>query len=192
MSSKKSTKKYLNLSYTLIRRDVKHPRIEVRPGIIKVIVPKDFKKVDELIENYREWIEDKAKRLKQLEEEAKNLVLYNREDLKEVIDNYINEYEKLLGIKPEKVSFRKMKLRWGSCIYKKRWIIFNKDLRFLPEELLRYVVLHEMCHLLVPNHGKKFWNLIEKFDRHYKEKERLLTVYKLRLDKLNSSKPQVY
>jgi len=81
-----------------------------------------------------------------------------------------------------KVLFRKMKARWRSCHYKKGVIILNKLLRYLPEELIKYVVLHEMCHLLIKHHKKEFWLLIKKFDSNFKEKEKLLAGYRLRLN----------
>jgi len=170
--------------YVLFYRDVRRPRIEVCRGVIKVVVPKGFKDVDDFVYMHRGWIEDKVRCLKELEVIARDLVLYDRDDIREVIDRYVREYGGVLGVKPSEVLFRRMRVRWGSCNFREGRIIFNRDLRFLPEGLIRYVVLHEMCHLVVPNHGRDFWRLVGRFDSDYREKEKLLISYRFRLDGL--------
>jgi len=166
--------------YVLFYRDVKHPRIEVCRGVIKVVVPKGFRDVDDFIYMRRGWIEEKIERLRKLEEIAEGLVLYEN-DLRDLIGVYVKEFSEVLGVKPEEIIFRKMRVRWGSCDLRGRRLIFNKDLSFLPEDLIRYVVLHEMCHLVVGNHGKEFWKLVEGLDRDYREKEKLLGGYRIKL-----------
>lgn len=51
---------------------------------------------------------------------------------------------------------RQMKTRWGSCNYVKRNITFNLELARVPLECIDYVIVHELCHFLVPNHGPQF------------------------------------
>jgi len=75
-----------------------------------------------------------------------------------------------------------IKIRWGSCNYKNKIIIFNKLLKYLPIELIRYVVIHEMCHLIINNHKREFWMLIDRLDSQFKEKEKLLAEYSLKLN----------
>jgi predicted metal-dependent hydrolase len=164
---------------------VKYPRIEVHPDVIKIIVPKNYsREIEDLIHRHERWIEERLKRLKGIKMISEDLILYNQKNLKDIVENRINEYSEILGAKPEKTSFRKMKNRWGSCKYKGGQLIFSKDLKFLPEELINYVVLHEMCHLIVRNHGKEFWNLVGKIDDKYKEKERFLMSYRFKLNQL--------
>jgi len=74
-----------------------------------------------------------------------------------------------------------MKKNWASCNVSKKKLIFNKELRFLPQEIIKYVVFHEMCHLLIDNHKKEFWLLVEKFEPNFKEKEKMLNSYRLLL-----------
>ena len=59
------------------------------------------------------------------------------------------------------LKIRNMKTRWGSCTTKKG-INLNSWLVMLPEHLSDYVILHELVHTRVPNHGKEFW---EELDR---------------------------
>lgn len=169
--------------YNLYYRKVKHPRIEVYWDVIKIIVPENYSwDMWSFIHRYDNWIEEKLKRLKEIEVLSENLILYNHENLKEMVENCIEKYGKILRVKPEKISFRKMKNRWGSCKFSERRLIFNKNLKFLPEELISYVVLHEMCHLIVKNHGKEFWNLVARLEDEYKEREKFLMCYRFKLN----------
>lgn len=93
-------------------------------------------------------------------------------NFKKIIFSAIEEFYKILKVKPKEIAFRKMKRRWGSC--KKDKIILNKNLEFLPEDLIKYVVYHEMCHLLIKNHKKEFKMLIEKLYPNYKSYEKRL------------------
>ncbi|MFA6890281.1 MAG: SprT-like domain-containing protein [Bacilli bacterium] len=60
------------------------------------------------------------------------------------------------------LRFRKMKTRWGVCHIGKRHIVLNTKLIMLPDELMMYVIYHELTHLLVPNHQKEFYVALEK------------------------------
>jgi len=61
------------------------------------------------------------------------------------------------------VTIRSQSTLWGSCTSKKN-INLNSKLLFLPPELVRYVLLHELCHTRYLSHGKRFWGLLAKFD----------------------------
>lgn len=64
-----------------------------------------------------------------------------------------------LGTPIRRISMRCQKTRWGS--YSTRGTIsLNAQLLFLPERLVRYVISHELCHAVHPNHSPSFWNLL--------------------------------
>ena len=58
------------------------------------------------------------------------------------------------------LRIRSMKSRWGSCLPGKGVITLSKQLLAAPRECIRYVVVHEYCHFLHPNHGKGFYALL--------------------------------
>ncbi len=60
------------------------------------------------------------------------------------------------------LKIRNMKTRWGS-FSRKGGITLNLELIKAPRECIEYVVIHELCHLLHPNHGTEFYNLLEHF-----------------------------
>ena len=167
-------------NYSVFYRRVKNLRIEVDKDNVKIIVPLNYSgKVENIIKKYERWIKEKKKKLKEIENISKNLNLYNHENFEEIVKKYVEEYSKILKVKPEKIVFRKMKNRWGSCQFLNKKLIFNKKLKFLPLNLIKYVVLHEICHLIFKNHKKYFWNLIKKIEPEYIEKEKLLAGYKI-------------
>ncbi len=61
------------------------------------------------------------------------------------------------------------KSRWGSCNARTMRININFRLLFAPDEILNYVIIHELAHLKERNHGKKFWALVKSADPIYKE-----------------------
>lgn len=77
------------------------------------------------------------------------------------------------GLDYNRVTIRKQKTRWGSCSSRKS-INLNCKLLFFPERVVRYVMVHELCHTLEMNHSTRFWSLVEKHDPEYRSHEVIL------------------
>ena len=73
----------------------------------------------------------------------------------------------LTGLRPNSWRIRDIKSAWGSCS-SKRNITLSLNLVTKREEVIEYVVLHELCHLKHMNHSKDFWNLVGKYMPDYK------------------------
>jgi len=73
----------------------------------------------------------------------------------------------------EKVTIRDQRTRWGSCSRNKT-ISLNYKLLFLPSELMRHILIHELCHTVHLNHSEKFWNLVAKFDPQWRENRKAI------------------
>ncbi len=67
-----------------------------------------------------------------------------------------------------RISVRGQKTRWGSCSGSQN-ISLNYKLLFLPPQMTRYVLIHELCHTVHMNHSKKFWELVQKNDPLYEQ-----------------------
>jgi predicted metal-dependent hydrolase len=80
------------------------------------------------------------------------------------------------GVDYERLSIRGQRTRWGSCS-SSGTLSFNWRLLLAPEAVLDYVVWHEVCHLRVPDHSKRFWRLVERHVPGYRAQERWLRRY---------------
>lgn len=76
----------------------------------------------------------------------------------------IARWERKLGVRVSAYYLQRMKTKWGSCNPKSGNIRLNTELVKKPKDLVEYVIVHEMLHLLVPNHDERFVALL---DRHY-------------------------
>lgn len=79
--------------------------------------------------------------------------------------NYLNLFSQEIDLPFNQVRIRNNTTRWGSCSSKLDISLCCK-LLFLPFPLMRHILLHELCHTKVLNHGKKFWKLLNRFDEH--------------------------
>ncbi|MDA9700186.1 M48 family metallopeptidase [Synechococcus sp. AH-736-M02] len=77
-----------------------------------------------------------------------------------------NRYAEQIGVSPSGISVRNLKSRWGSCDSRGQ-LLFNWNIIKAPHAIADYVVVHELCHLVHPNHSKDFWALVGKHDPAY-------------------------
>lgn len=82
------------------------------------------------------------------------------------LDYYYNLFEE--NIPYPSLRIRKMKTRWGVCNTKLKVITLNSELLKYDITKLDYVVVHELSHLIHPNHSKQFWLLVSKYCSNYK------------------------
>jgi len=82
-------------------------------------------------------------------------------------------YAQQIGVSPTGLSVRNFKSRWGSCD-KKGLVVFNWNIIKAPHSIVDYVVIHELCHLIHPNHSKEFWQVVGRHDPNYSEHKQWL------------------
>lgn len=108
------------------------------------------------------------------EEELKmNLKKFYFSSCKKVIGERIKIYQTQLKVKPKTIEVDESKTKWGSCSSDKK-ITFNYRLAMAPVEVIDYVIIHELCHLLHMNHDRSFWRRVGSIMPDYKEKEAFL------------------
>jgi hypothetical protein len=107
-------------------------------------------------------------------EKRKNILdEFYRFQMKKAIPPVLDKCTKIVGKTPSEVKIRKMK-NWGNCRYQDKRITLNLNLAKKDPECLEYVMIHELCHLIEFNHGKKFKKLMDKYCPKWKEiKKRL-------------------
>jgi len=89
--------------------------------------------------------------------------------IKERVEYYLNHYD--FKKKVNRIVIKDQKSRWGSCSSKCN-LNFNYRLIMAPDDVLDYVVIHELCHLLYMNHSSDFWNEVRRIRPNFeREKE---------------------
>ena len=95
-------------------------------------------------------------------------VLYNK------ALEFINKYEKIMGVHVEQLRIKKMKTRWGTCNIEAKRIWINYELIKYPIECLEHIVVHELTHLLETNHTPRFYALLGKYYPNFRENDKLI------------------
>ena len=92
---------------------------------------------------------------------------------REIISKFYPIFQKY-GIKEPILRIRDMETRWGSCLAQKGIITLNKRLLEAPRNCIEYVALHELCHLIHPNHSKSFYEFLTMLMPDWKERKLIL------------------
>ncbi|MBM4415711.1 MAG: M48 family metallopeptidase, partial [Chloroflexi bacterium] len=87
------------------------------------------------------------------------LLRWYRRRTADALDDRMPEWIACLGRAPARVLVRDQRRRWGSCA-PDGTLRFNLRLAMLAPELVDYVIVHELAHLLVPRHGPAFWAVV--------------------------------
>lgn len=130
----------------VIRKNIKSAMIEKEDSLWNIYIPLDYTidKVNILVNNELRKIATKY--------------------VKIIMEDEI----KITGLTPKSYSIRKMKRVWGNCSSLGE-IKINQNVIWFGLDEIRYVCLHELCHLKHMNHSKSFWNLVRKYMPNYKE-----------------------
>jgi predicted metal-dependent hydrolase len=91
------------------------------------------------------------------------------EKAQSIFKRKVKEYSKKLDIKVQGIAIKRLKNRWGSMTKEGR-INLNVNLLKAPEDVIDYIILHELCHLKIKEHSHHFWNLLHKFMPNYHDK----------------------
>jgi predicted metal-dependent hydrolase len=99
--------------------------------------------------------------------EVRNLYenwLYHKAKI--IFKDKVHIFSKEMGIKPNKVVIKNLKNRWAS-ITKNNEINLNINLIKAPQEIIDYIIIHELCHFMIKGHSYNFWNLLRRFCPDY-------------------------
>ena len=186
----------MKLNVTIIRSKRKSISLRVNDSNrIEVRVPIKISKeeIEQFVRSKTSWIkkqieENERKQLfsKQFDFERHNYILGKTFE-KEPNFSYKNRAEQVLHqlaqiiskeINIEYKSYRVItsKRLWGSFSSQKE-LSLNYKCIILPENLTRYIIIHELCHSKEMNHSPKFWNLVKKFCPNYKILKKQLNDY---------------
>jgi len=93
----------------------------------------------------------------------------------ETFKRKVIEFSKILNVNPKKINIKNLKNRWGS-LTKERQINLNLNLIKAPEDVIDYIIIHELCHFKVKGHSHKFWTYLHKYIPNYEDKVNWLAI----------------
>ena len=162
---------------TVIRSKRKSLSVEVRSDCSVVVrAPKWVSKreIDSFIEERTDWIEETLSKMQKRIDDSPVHDKYSdrelekiRKEAKEIIPPLVDEIANRMNVRYGRVTLRFQKTVWGSCTSKGN-LNFNCLLILLPEQVMEYVIVHELCHLKYLNHSPSFWREVEKYCPDYK------------------------
>jgi predicted metal-dependent hydrolase len=168
-----------NPEYTVEYRKVKHPRCEFKTGSLLIVLPKKGWTPEQVLEKYREWIKRKQATINTaIQKSTETSINKARTDneLKMLVRSYAASAQKDLDTKINKSYFREMKTKWASHSQNNNLTI-NTRLKYLPEDLIIYIVCHETAHNIERKHNENFWALIKRKHPDFQAKEKNLLTY---------------
>jgi predicted metal-dependent hydrolase len=80
----------------------------------------------------------------------------------------VESFASRMGVRPKAITIRDQRTRWGSCS-SSGTLSFNWRLIMVPPTIMEYVVIHELAHMIQPNHSDQFWAVVVQFYPAYKE-----------------------
>ncbi|MCD6438848.1 MAG: M48 family metallopeptidase [Halomonas sp.] len=98
------------------------------------------------------------------EKRAQVMHEWHKRLLHEAVPPLIQRWESKLGVTVNRYYLQRMKTKWGSCNHRAGNIRLNTELVKKPRDLLEYIIVHEMAHLIEPTHNERFISLL---DQHY-------------------------
>ena len=174
---------------SVIRSTRKSLSLEVRDAntvLARIPTRVSDRELKAFVENHRSWILEKTAVMAEREENRKStpapppelLSKTDRMKIQLKIGKRVRHYCETMGVTVGYVAVKNQKTRWGSCSAKGN-VNFNYQLAFLPEELLDYVVIHELAHRRHMDHSRAFWAEVEKYCPDYRERRAALKEYSL-------------
>ncbi|SVB14728.1 uncharacterized protein METZ01_LOCUS167582, partial [marine metagenome] len=136
--------------------------ISVKPEFVRVTVPRrqTLKSAQQFVNQKIDWIKKHSENIKILNKKSKKLPIIEKKHARKILEKRLAELAQLHNFQYNRVSIRNQRTRWGSCSSKDN-ISLNMKLLHLPNQLIDYILLHELVHTRVKNHSKDFWNELE-------------------------------
>ena len=165
------------MEYTIIRSARKTLSIQLLPsGEVEVRAPNRMPKreIDHFLEEKSDWIETHRRKLPAVQPKLTDAELGAlARHAKEVLPEITAHFAPLVGVDYGRITIRAQRTRWGSCSAQGN-LNFNCLLMLTPDDVMEYVVVHELCHRKEMNHSARFWAEVERVLPHYRESRRWL------------------
>lgn len=176
----KEAEKIIQVPFEIIRSARKTMALQIaQDGHLVMRLPRSLpeKEALEFAKRHELWIVRNYRKVAELAQEqriySEDEIYAHVDKLCPVLEHRVSYYASLMGVTYGRITIRNQRTRWGSCSAKGN-LNFNWKLSLLPDELLDYVIVHELAHRLEMNHSERFWVQVERILPDYKERRRRL------------------
>lgn len=171
------------LEVEVTRKRIKRINMRVKEPDGRIVISAPYftsdKDIKEFVRSHRDWVEKAVMRVRRkaaahpepsdrAEKEAR------RADLKRRIEERLPLIEKATGLYCNGWTVRDMHTRWGSCNTRTHHINLSLMLATRSDAELDYVILHELVHTVVPDHGPRFYAMMDRFMPGWKQLRKAL------------------
>ena len=163
-------------SYELIRSDRRTVAVEItRDGRVLVRAPRRLSRtaIDGFLLRHEAWIARQLDKLRADPGPTAAEIAALKARARAVLPGKVDLWARRMGVTPTGVKITAARKRYGSCSGRNS-LCFSCFLMNCPEEAVDLVVVHELCHIRVKNHGPGFYALLEQYLPDYRERKQLL------------------
>lgn len=165
------------MEYTIIRSNRRSLSITIDSDA-NLIVRAPRRMSDRTIAGFvaskRDWIEKHIEKVRKREAKRDEVPEFTEEERKaltkkarKIITEKVAYFAPIVGVDYGRIAIRKQRTVWGSCSSKGN-LNFNYLLAVMPDEVVDYVVVHELCHRKEMNHSQRFWAEVAKVIPNHK------------------------
>ena len=171
-----------NLQLNIIYSSRKTIALELKPDSLLVRAPKGIsrREIDAFVESKRPWIEKHLAKMQERQEALEHMEPFSAKEIHElankaliIIPQKVRKYAPIIGVTYGRITIRNQRSRWGSCSSKGN-LNFNCLLMLFPEEVIDYVVVHELCHRKHMNHSAAFYAEVGRVFPEYRKCQKWL------------------
>jgi predicted metal-dependent hydrolase len=155
-----------------VSQRARRARIELPPGggpLLVVPHGTTERQIGRLLDRWTPWLERQLARRRP----APPLLARSERECRVIVRAEAERIAREEGFEPTRIRIAGQRTRWGSCS-PSGTVSLNWRLALAPPAVLDYVVVHELCHLQEPNHGPRFWGLVERRRPHHRAPKRWL------------------
>lgn len=159
--------------------------IELRMDSILVRAPKGMsrREINDFLNEKRGWIDKHLAKMQDRKNSVEHLPSFTLDEIRVladkalvVIPEKVKKYAPIVGVDYGRITIRNQRSRWGSCSSKGN-LSFNCLLMLFPDDVIDYVVVHELCHRKLMNHSAEFYTEVERVFPEYRRCQKWLKDY---------------